>query len=214
MLLLALPKLSFAQDPPAWGNCLVSDFWVAADYSGSIKGFESYIHDSVKVIADGVLKENQSLRLGYVTFNLTQKLVQRPTSDSQKILSAIEDHRGSQATGGTNIERALSYISEEQHKIPKIQDTEDLEFKKILVLISDGQDSKGSKAINKAKEMKDDGWWIIPIFLDSYKNSQARQESFNFMQELSGSNYTTEKLIDSVALNELPEYFAKKFSCM
>ena len=211
------------QPVQSWGNCLDADVWVIVDYSDSMSGYETLIASALKEIATGLLYEPTLRRLGLITFDYTPTVDLRLTSDFKTAMKQVIRLSKTSADNGTDIDKGLRQAREEQEKSKPNPNIKSNEFKKIIILISDGEDlSNDENIIKTAVEMKKDGWWIYSIMANTstadITQGEGRQffmDKYNLLKAVSGNPFDGESYyIDSILLKDLPQHFREKFSCM
>lgn len=215
-------------EPTPWVNCLNADVWVLFDYSGSMSGFEMYSGLALKNIAGGILLGSSNTRFGAVAFNEGSYLVQPLTKDYSTAFKNITSYIKNRAEMGTDINQGLNAVANQEERSPPNQSVNDPNFKKILILISDGEDSEHEQlSIQTAQYLKQDGWWIYSIMADRVAVSTSRnnkpqnpwsehqQHKMEFLKNISGNPISADSYyLDSILLTDLPDYFRKHFNCL
>ncbi|MEZ4846000.1 MAG: VWA domain-containing protein [Bdellovibrionota bacterium] len=200
----------------AWGNCLTSDTWILSDYSGSMEGYESRVFGAAQEIGNGILRENAKARIGVILFNDSQTLVQGLTNNKDELNDSLADFENVGAEGGTEIYRALLTTEYLQNRTEKSKYAQEQDFRKIIILISDGEDGKSEKSIIMSRHLKNSGWIIYSIFVhkNSVSEEQARDGGYRHLEKISGDFSPESAYVDSVLLDDLSNHFREKFSCM
>ncbi|MCB0273099.1 MAG: VWA domain-containing protein [Bdellovibrionales bacterium] len=206
-----------------WGNCLTSDIWVATDYSDSMEGYEEFVYQAARAIAKGLLKDNQRARLGIIGFNDEYKVVITPSNDLSMILRTAKEYKNLKAHGGTLMFKAFQAIDQIHDEIEKNPYADQPDYRKIIILISDGEDLRSEKTKEETMRLKmEKEWNIFSIFVHKEKQSyeteesfsRARSDSLTLLSEISGNSTEESSYVDSVLLEDLPDFFRNHFSCM
>ena len=202
----------------AWGNCLQADVWVLVDYSSSMRGFEVFIAQALANIASGIIQENSNRRMGYIYFNDNPKLQLGLTTNIQVAYKNIESFSKIGASGGTQMNDGLTSVSANHIISPENKNAKSSDFKKIIILISDGQDIQDKdKILQTSNKLKNEGWWIYSIMATKEKDQEPLDENpyYQLLRGISGNPFDTEETyVDSILLADLPQHFNQKFSCM
>lgn len=215
------PIEEFEIDPTllgdSWGNCLQADVWVLIDYSGSMASYERFVAEALARIATGIIQENSPRRMGFISFDDSATLKLPLTNSLEQAYSAIKSFSRTPAKGGTEINNGLLSVTANHLISPPNKLSRSSEYKKILILISDGEDSSYDEIISTANKMKSDGWWIYSIMVGKKYHSEPLDQDpyFQLMKYISGNpNDNEEFYVDSILLSDLPEHFSQRFSCM
>lgn len=197
-----------------WGNCLTSDLWIVSDYSHSMSGYEHVVYDAAMAISKGILEENHGARVGLMTFNSYFHLVQDPTFDLDEMVDSIALCQNKEAKDGTLTFNALKGVAEAHASMDPHPMSTSPEYKKIILLISDGQDNQLQLSLEQAKRMKEDGWWIYSIYVHrEYVNELTRLDDMQFMMNMSGNEDPESMFFDTVYLTDMARYFTETFTC-
>jgi len=131
-----------------WNDCTKFDLIIVCDYSGSVKGYEEEIANSVNIFAKGLYIGENDTKLGIVVFSDYSEVFLPLTVDSIKIKGRLKDLYmvGSMTT--TNLSSALLSSYEEF----KLRGREDV--KKIMLIISDGQPDQKIQTLEVANTLK------------------------------------------------------------
>ena len=225
ILFLLLSFSAYAGDKSPWVSCLNSDIFIVSDFSDSMSGYESLMTDAFQSIADGVLKENRRTRMGLVTFQFLATVEQKLTHDYSEFVEKIQDLRNRCAGNGTDIVHGLEEAALEYSKSPLSPTAELPDYKKIIILITDGEDSPKDAIVEYANKLKAQGWWIYSVMVYKKSNltipstpttigmTQYTTTEEMMLKLVSGSPHSNKEYFSSVALENLPEYFSKFFSC-
>jgi uncharacterized protein YegL len=203
----------------SWGNCLQADVWVLVDYSGSMSGFEKFIAEGLVQITGGILGEETHRRMGFISFDDDPTLQLGLTSNLQDAYTSIKAFSKLSTRSGTDIKDGLISVSSNHLIAPKNENAKSSDFKKILILISDGDPENESvdDILKTAYRMKRDGWWIYSIMATKSQSTIPLDQNpyYKLLKDISGNpNDPEEFYVDSILLTDLPDHFKQRFSCM
>lgn len=156
-------------------QCTNLDIVLVADYSGSVRHYESFVSDAILHFAEELtLPYRNDVRLGIVMFADDADVVCKPDNDYWKNLQNVNKYDSINAHGSTNIELALQTATIELLR-------EQNSRRKLIILITDGDVTVGTsdQTIATAKQIQNIGIGICGVLI---KNIASRPE---FMQEVS-----------------------------
>lgn len=179
-----------------------------------MEGYESRVFGAAHEIGNGILKENAKARVGVLLFNDQQTVVQQLTNDKVQLNQSLDLFRNVGAEGGTQIYRAMLATEYLQNTTPTSRFSQDGDFRKIIILISDGEDGSSEKSLKVAQYLKAQGWIIYSIFVHRNDVSPEEEGGYQFLKSISGNHIVGSSYVDSVLLDDLPRHFREKFTCI
>jgi|GEM_PF-3388848 len=219
--ILLMANFSYAEVDRPWGNCLEADVWILADHSGSMKGHEPSIKELVMQITKSIMWRNAHTRVGYVAFSKRynknnelqyQEVIQQPISEQSKLINRI-DQTELTALGFEDMFETLKAVDRMQKDLDQRTKMISLHKRKIIILLSDGNQYMPFSAFKFAKDMKEKhNWEIFSVFLDTQSPSESQQEvpfGYNVLKTISGNAQKNAYFVGSWHLNALAEYFSE-----
>lgn len=111
-------------------TCLEMDMIILVDISGSLAGYELYIHSAMNSLIDGIELQEDGIKLGVVVFSTTSHVNSPLSINKDFIMSNIRTIGSDQ--GSTNMTEGL-YVS-----LNELMNNGRNGVKKLIVVISDG----------------------------------------------------------------------------
>ena len=144
---------------------------ILADYSGSVQGSEKFLYNSISSFEKGLDISEDNVNLGIVVFNSYSEVICSLESDPREIRDRIELLSTYVAGGTTNLSSALYSAFDEF--ATKGRDG----YKKIIIIISDGQPDYGDDTYKVAQQVKSLGMQIYTILIDNNISNTAYMKS-------------------------------------
>lgn len=155
-------------------QCNEMDVVVLGDFSGSVRGQEEFVIDAIGTFASTVT--TQTVRVGVVLFNDDSRVISELSNDSAQILQNLFEYRDANASSGTDIESALLMGV-------NLLMTGQSSRKKMIILISDGDDSNQDNILIAIKQINSIGIGVCGVLIN---DSVSKPE---FMKEVTSGCY-------------------------
>lgn len=171
ILLLLLTFLVTTPQP----DCLKVDIILVGDFSGSVGGYEKFVTDAFTAFIDKFNLSEEGVKIGMVYFDESAYLIS-PLTNNKDTLRNRFDNSNPIAGGDTNLKDALMVSFNE------LTENGRQGYKRIIILISDGdaQDKEGAEII--ARQVKSTGVMICGVLIVSgfSQNEYMKQVSSEF----------------------------------
>lgn len=147
-------------------GCNNLDIIVLADYSGSVKGHERFLHKAISTFSEGLDISPDNVNLGIVTFNAYSEVLCPLEDDRRELgdrIALLANYEGEKTT---NLSSAF-YSAFDEFSTHGREG-----YKKIIIVISDGQPDYPEDTYKAAEQVKMVGIQIFTILIqDGIANS-------------------------------------------
>ena len=176
-------QLGYYTEGEQWKTLSDEASWYEEHYQGTLYTWEyssttklQAMKDAVNGFIDDVIAQNNENSISIVSFDSSANVEARPTNDPDNLKNTV-NRLG--ADGGTQADDGLDEAN-------NVLDTIKRESKKVVVLFTDGEpgdygftDPVASRAVNTAKDMKDDGVTIYTVGIFDGANPNADPNGYD-----------------------------------
>ncbi len=158
-------------------GCNDLDVIIIADYSASIQGNEKFIHGAISAFEKKLDISEDNIHLGVIVFNVSPEVLCPLQGDPYEIkdrIALLDTYTGYSTT---NL-RAAFYSAFDEFGVRG----RDMHYKKIIIIISDGQPDHPETTKEIARQVKLSGIQVFTILID---NNIANSE---YMKEIASDN--------------------------
>jgi len=162
-------------------QCLRLDLILIGDMSSSVEGHQKFVSNAFKGFIQKYELSDEGLRIGIITFNSDAKVICSLSSNKDTLISRSSRIANKLTDGNTYLEQALNSSLDEFAQNGRYG------YKKMLVIVSDGDVNNESICLNMFKAVKTAGVKVCSVLI---LDSTPRPE---FMKEISSDCYVATK---------------------
>lgn len=147
-VLLFLSNSNTVLNKPING-CLQMDIMLLGDFSSSVYGYEAFVSGALSEFVNQFDLSEDGIKIGAVTFTSTGNLICPLTSNKTLLKNKVDSLQFFRSSGSTNMLSAIK-VAVNQFATNGRQD-----YKKMIIIISDGEPDAEDEVLKLAKEIKE-----------------------------------------------------------
>lgn len=157
-------------------GCAKLDIMLIADISGSVNGYQNYIHDALFEFANQLDLDENGIRIGLMTFNDEIKILHNLDDNKSALIKAIGTIKSSEPNGSTYLWPALDQCLDQYVRYGRGK------AKWIAIIVTDGNPAQPYEVIHQAGKLKHLGVTIFGVMV------QSKEENVSVLEQISSPN--------------------------